>query len=166
MNTVLLLYHCRRLRHELCTILAGKYRVIAAHGTGAAERLFRRRKPDLILMDYDGNNGDATAVLGRLRSYHPQTPVIALSRFDAPHGARVARQLGARAVVRWPGPVKRLLEAIVTTAGLGSDVADKPLQTAETGVGGGDDGSRRRGQGRSRILREEVRQFRHLTYER
>ncbi|QDV89861.1 Response regulator receiver domain protein [Phycisphaerae bacterium RAS2] len=116
MNTVLLLYHCRRLRHELCTILAGKYRVVAAHGAGAAQRLLRGHKPDVIVMDYGGHNGSAPVVLARLRFSHPQTPVIALSRFDAPHGARRARQFGARAVVRWPGPVKRLLEAIARTA--------------------------------------------------
>lgn len=118
MNTVLLLYHCRRLRHELCTILAGKYRVVAAHGAGAAERLLRSHRPDLIVMDYAGHNGSATAVLARLRFYHTKTPVIALSRFDAPHGARMARQLGARAVVRWPGPVKRLLGALSKVAGV------------------------------------------------
>lgn len=132
MNTVLLLYHCRRLRHEICAILAGKYRVVAAHGTGAAERLFRSHKPDLIVMAYGGTNGSAAAVLARLRFNHPPTPVIALSRFDAPHGARMARQLGARAVVRWPGPVKRLLEAIANTAGLGSEVSERPLQAAKT----------------------------------
>ncbi len=141
MNTVLLLYHCRRLRHELGMILAGKYRVVAAHSTHSAERLLRGDRPDLIVMDYGGNNGSATAVLARLRFCHPQTPVIALSRFGAPHGARMARRLGARAVVRWPGPVKRLLEAIARTAGLGSDVADMPFSTAETRVGGGDEGS-------------------------
>jgi hypothetical protein len=44
MNTVLLLYHCRRLHQELCTILARKYRVVAAHGAVTAERLLRTRK--------------------------------------------------------------------------------------------------------------------------
>ncbi|MBA5868159.1 MAG: response regulator [Nitrospira sp. CR1.3] len=142
MNTVLLLYHCRRLRHELCTILAGKYRVVAAHGAVTAERLLRSRKPDLILMDYGGNNGSATAVLARLRFYHRQTPVIALSRFEAPRSARMARKLGAREVVHWPGPVKRLLVAIARTAGLESDVAERPFQTAEMGVRCGEKGSR------------------------
>lgn len=145
MNTVLLLYHCRRLRHELRTILAGKYKVVAAHGAVTAERLLRSRKPDLILMDYGGNNGSATAMLARVRLFHPQTPVIALFPFEAPHGARMARRLGASAVVRWPGPAKRLLEAIARTGGLGSDVAERPFQTTETGVGCRDEGPRGQG---------------------
>lgn len=137
MNTILLLYHCRRLRHELCTILAGKCKVVAAHGAATAERLLRTRKPDLILMDYGGNNGSASAMLARARICYPQTPVIALFPFEAPHGARMARRLGASVIVRWPGPVKRLLDAITRTAGLGSDLVGRPFQTAEMGGAAG-----------------------------
>ncbi|HKQ47568.1 MAG TPA: response regulator [Phycisphaerae bacterium] len=161
MSTVLLLYHCRRLRHELCAILAGKYKVVAAHGGLAAERLLRGRKPDLIVMDYGGNNGSATAVLARLRFFHPRTPVIGLSRFEAPRSARMARTLGARDIVHWPGPVKRLFEAIARALEVGVTIGESPRGTLASGNGGSFGAPSIQDGNAAQNPREEVRRFVH-----
>lgn len=118
MNTVLLIHHSRRLRRQLRLILARRYEVTAAHGAGAVERLLRHSKPDVVLLDHDGHGRVADELLARWRLEHVRIPVVALSRFEASRGAMAARRHGASAVVRWPGPLKRLLEAIARASAL------------------------------------------------
>lgn len=112
MSTVLLMYHGRRIRREIGAVLAGRYEVIAAHGAAAAERLLQTRRPHVILVEQARHNGSAGALMARLAAGHPLMPVVALSRSESSHGAMAVRGLGACAVVRWPGQVKRLLAAI------------------------------------------------------
>lgn len=117
MNTILLMYHCRRFRREVTGVLARRYAVLAAHGPAAAEQLLGSRHPDVVLVESSGLNGSAPLMLEWLRRNHSRAPVVALARSDASHVAMTARRLGAFAVVRWPGPFRRLLEAIARALG-------------------------------------------------
>lgn len=119
MNTILLVYHCRRVRRQLTAVLTRRYAVVAAHGPAAAERLAGSRRPDLILVENSGHNGSAHGLLKWLRLDYAGTPVVALAHSDASHGAMMARRLGARAVVRWPGPVRQVFEGIARALGVG-----------------------------------------------
>lgn len=117
MKTIILMYQCRRVRRQVLSALRDRYEVLAAHGTEVTERLARIREPDVILIDHSGANGTAEAMLTRLRQGHSPIPVIALTRFHAQHGTMEARRLGARAVIHWPCPVQRLLDAIYRLLG-------------------------------------------------
>lgn len=112
MITILLIHHCRRIRRHLRLVLLERYEVVAAHSATAAQRLLRNRKPDLVLVGLDGHDGTPSDSIARWRLWHGQTPMVALSKSDASHGATAARRHGAKDVVRWPGPVMRLLHAI------------------------------------------------------
>jgi len=118
MKTILLMYRCRRIRRQVQSILAARYGVFAAHGAVAARRILRIHKPDVILVDDGGHNRTASALLACLRREQVRTPVVALCRFDFSNHAMIVQRLGASAVVRWPGPVNRLLGAIAKAAGV------------------------------------------------
>jgi CheY-like chemotaxis protein len=105
------------LRRAACfTLAAAGFEVTeASSGAGAAGAAFRGR-PDAVLCDLLMVGDDGLSLIGELRCACPSVKVIALTGGDGFQGQadmlRVARLLGADAVLRKPFVPDALLKAL------------------------------------------------------
>lgn len=114
MKALLVIDRRRRTRRELRSLLEARYQVLAVRSIFSAFRLLRRRRFDVVLVKTAAHDAHAIAVLKWLQLRAVQIPVVALLGWGASGDARIVRQLGASAVLRWPTPGNKLLEAIAS----------------------------------------------------
>jgi len=93
----------------------------------SARRLYRRRRPDLVLLDYDIRGCDGLELLSDFRAQPPASPVIVMTaRDDAPTRMRCL-QLGAESLVNKPFRVEELVAEIQRVLILHSMLAPEPI---------------------------------------
>lgn len=83
------------IRNLLDTILRRKgYDVVLAEGGRKGLELFRRERPDVIVLDLKMPEMDGLAVLQQVRSLNPKQPVVILTGAGTPETERKVRALG------------------------------------------------------------------------
>lgn len=104
----IVLQGCRRLLED-----AGVERVLEASTAVAAYRLFRREKPDAVILDLSlqGNGLAGLALVQRLRAQNARTPILVFSMHGDPVIASRALEAGANGYVLKDTSSSTLLDA-------------------------------------------------------
>jgi DNA-binding NarL/FixJ family response regulator len=132
MRSLVVIDRQRRTRRELCSLLATRYTVFGVRNIRGVSKLLRKRRPDLLLVNTAAQDGIAIAVLRWIQLFGIQIPTIVLAGRGAAREALLAQRLEASAVLNWPTPFARLLEAIESLgAAKPSPVASTPMITAD-----------------------------------
>ena len=121
------------IRHLLDTLLSRKgYAVVLADGGRKGLELFRRERPDVIVLDLKMPEMDGVTVLQQIRSLNPDQPVIILTGAATPGTEQQVRALGVTEFVekefslhRLGDALKRLLKTPTPATG-GSAVSEIP----------------------------------------
>lgn len=121
------------IRHLLDTLLRRKgYDVVLADGGRNGLELFRRERPDVIVLDLKMPEMDGVAVLQQIRRVDPNQPVIILTGAGTPEREQQVRALGVTEFVekefslhRLGDALKRLLKTPTPATG-GSAVSEIP----------------------------------------
>lgn len=89
MHQVLVVSGAELIRESVHVMLASEgFRCLEASTVAGGETLARERKPDLMLLDLDPPDGEALAMIQRVRRWSP-VPIIALSK-DATEQRKIA----------------------------------------------------------------------------
>ena len=89
------------IRDLLDTILRRKgYDVVLAESGAKGLELFRRERPDVIVLDLIMPGMDGLTVLQQVRSLNPKQPVIILTGAGTPETVRQVRALGVTEFVQ------------------------------------------------------------------
>jgi len=115
-SRLLLLDRCRRTRREVYALFRKRHRVFATHSVFAAFRELRRRPFDLIVVRTAGGDAFAVALLKWLDLRHRSIPTVVVIGPGSSRDAELARELGARAVLRSPVHEGRLRAAVASVA--------------------------------------------------
>lgn len=104
----IVLQGCRRLLED-----AGVERVLEASTLLSGYRLFRREKPDVVIIDLalQGNGLSGLMLVHRLRAQSPRTPILVFSMHGDPVIASRALEAGANGYVLKDTSSSSLLEA-------------------------------------------------------
>ncbi|WGD31366.1 response regulator transcription factor [Ancylobacter sp. WKF20] len=104
----IVLQGCRRLLED-----AGVERVLEASSVLSGYRLFRREKPDVVIIDLalHGNGLSGLLLVQRLRSQNPRTPILVFSMHGDPVIVSRALEAGATGYVLKDTSSGALLEA-------------------------------------------------------
>jgi DNA-binding response OmpR family regulator len=101
------------IRGLLATILERKgYAVLLAESGKKGLDLFRRERPDLIVLDLKMPDMDGITVLQDIRGLDFQTPVVILTGAGSEKAEKLARQLGAAAFIEKEFSLHRLGETL------------------------------------------------------
>jgi CheY-like chemotaxis protein len=85
------------------------YRVLVAQAGPEALRLYqKRRRPDLVILDYYMPGDDGSQVLAKLRDLDPSARVMLASGFLAPQEVAHLKDKGAAGVIHKPFRVREL----------------------------------------------------------
>lgn len=111
------------IRNLLGTILRRKgYDVVLADGGPNGLELFRRERPDGVVLDLKMPEMDGVTVLQQIRSINPDQPVIILTGAGTPEREQQVRALGVTEFIekefslhRLGDALKRLLKTPATT---------------------------------------------------
>ena len=133
MAKVLVIDDEQGIRHLLDTLLSRKgYDVVLADNGRKGLELFRRERPDVVVLDLKMPEMDGVAVLQQIRRLTPDQPVIILTGAATPEREQQVRALGVTEFVekefslhRLGDALKRLLKT-PTPATRGSAVSEIP----------------------------------------
>ena len=101
------------IRNLLDTLLRRKgYDVILAESGRKGLELFRRERPDVIVLDLNMPEMDGVAVLQQVRSLNPDQPVIILTGAGTPEREQQVRTLGVTEFVEKEFSLHRLGDAL------------------------------------------------------
>lgn len=88
------------------------YETIVAENGEAAVRMYRRDRPDVVLMDITMLQKDGLTALHEIRQLDPQARVIMLTALNQKLAAARAIHLGAKEYLVKPAPPSQLLTAL------------------------------------------------------
>ncbi len=133
MAKVLVIDDEQGIRHLLDTLLSRKgYDIVLADNGRKGLELFRRERPDVVVLDLKMPEMDGVAVLQQIRRLTPDQPVIILTGAATPEREQQVRALGVTEFVekefslhRLGDALKRLLKT-PTPATRGSAVSEIP----------------------------------------
>ena len=133
MAKVLVIDDEQGIRHLLDTLLSRKgYDVVLADNGRKGLEIFRRERPDVVVLDLKMPEMDGVAVLQQIRRLTPDQPVIILTGAATPEREQQVRALGVTEFVekefslhRLGDALKRLLKT-PTPATRGSAVSEIP----------------------------------------
>ncbi|HXC66307.1 MAG TPA: response regulator [Nitrospiraceae bacterium] len=101
------------IRDTLDTILRRKgYEVVLADGGRKGLELFRRERPEVVVLDFKMPEMDGMAVLQHLRDLNPGQPVIMLTGADIPGMEEQLRTYGVSEYVEKEFSLHRLGDAL------------------------------------------------------
>lgn len=101
------------IRGLLATILERKgYTVLLAESGKKGLDLFRRERPDLIVLDLKMPDMDGITVLQDIRGLDSRTPVVILTGAGSEKAEKLARQLGAAEFIEKEFSLHRLGETL------------------------------------------------------
>ena len=101
------------IRSLLDTLLSRKgYAVVLADGGRKGLELFRRERPDVVVLDLKMPEMDGVTVLQQIRSLNPDQPVIILTGAGTPEREQQARALGVTEFVEKEFSLHRLGDAL------------------------------------------------------
>ena len=101
------------IRNLLDTLLSRKgYAVILADGGRKGLELFRRERPDVIVLDLKMPEMDGMAVLQQIRNLNPGQPVIILTGAGLPEAEERLRTFGGSEYVEKEFSLHRLGDAL------------------------------------------------------
>jgi DNA-binding NtrC family response regulator len=113
MAKVLVIDDEQGIRHLLDTLLSRKgYDVVLADGGRKGLELFRRERPDVIVLDLNMPEMDGVAVLQQVRSLNPDQPVIILTGAGTPEKEQRVHALGVSEFVEKEFSLHRLGDAL------------------------------------------------------
>jgi DNA-binding response OmpR family regulator len=93
----------------------------------SARSLYRRLRPDIVLLDCDIQGHDGLELLNDFRAEPPVSPVIVMTARDDPATRLRCRQLGADSLVSKPFRTERLISEIQRLLIVQSMLAPEPL---------------------------------------
>lgn len=93
----------------------------------SARSLYRRLRPDIVLLDCDIQGHDGLELLSDFRAEPPVSPVIVMTARDDPATRLRCRQLGADSLVCKPFRTERLISEIQRLLIVQSMLAPEPL---------------------------------------
>jgi len=93
----------------------------------SARMLYRRRRPDLVLLDCDIRGYDGLDLLSDFRAQPPVSPVIVMTARDDRATVTRCRQLGAESLLNKPFRVDELISEIQRVLLVHSTLAPEPL---------------------------------------
>lgn len=95
MAKILVIDDEKSIRNLLDTLLSRKgYDVVLADGGRKGLELFRRERPDVVVLDLKMPEMDGIAVLQQVRSLKPDQPVIILTGAGTPEKEHLVHALG------------------------------------------------------------------------
>jgi len=101
------------IRSLLDTLLSRKgYAVVLADGSRKGLELFRRERPDVVVLDLKMPGMDGLTVLQQIRSLNPDQPVIMLTGAGTPEREQQARALGVTEFVQKEFSLHRLGDSL------------------------------------------------------
>jgi len=101
------------IRHLLDTLLRRKgYDVVLADGGQKGLELFRRERPDVVVLDLKMPEMDGLTVLRQIHSLDPKKPIIILTGARTPEVEQQVRALGVREFVEKEFSLHRLGDAL------------------------------------------------------
>lgn len=101
------------IRHLLDTLLRRKgYDVVLADGGQKGLELFRRERPDVVVLDLKMPEMDGLTVLRQIHSLDPKKPVIILTGARTPEVEQQVRALGVSEFVEKEFSLHRLGDAL------------------------------------------------------
>lgn len=101
------------IRSLLDTLLRRRgYAVVLADGGRKGLELFRRERPDVIVLDLKMPEMDGVTVLQQIRSLNPDQPVIILTGAGTPEREQQVRALGVTEFVKKEFSLHRLGDAL------------------------------------------------------
>ena len=113
MAKVLVIDDEQGIRSLLDTLLSRKgYDVVLADGGRKGLELFRRERPDVIVLDLNMPEMDGVAVLQQVRSLNPDQPVIILTGAGTPEKEQRVHALGVSEFVEKEFSLHRLGDAL------------------------------------------------------
>jgi DNA-binding NtrC family response regulator len=113
MAKVLVIDDEQGIRSLLDTLLSRKgYDVVLADGGRKGLELFRRERPDVIVLDLNMPEMDGVAVLHQVRSFKPDQPVIILTGAGTPEKEQRVHALGVSEFVEKEFSLHRLGDAL------------------------------------------------------
>jgi DNA-binding NtrC family response regulator len=113
MAKVLVIDDEQGIRSLLDTLLSRKgYDVVLADGGRKGLQLFRRERPDVVVLDLNMPEMDGVAVLHQVRSFKPDQPVIILTGAGTPEKEQRVRALGVSEFVEKEFSLHRLGDAL------------------------------------------------------
>ena len=113
MAKVLVIDDEQGIRSLLDMLLSRKgYGVVLADGGRKGLELFRRERPDVIVLDLNRPEMDGVAVLQQVRSLNPDQPVIILTGAGTPEKEQRVHALGVSEFVEKEFSLNRLGDAL------------------------------------------------------
>ena len=113
MDKVLVIDDEQGIRSLLDMLLSRKgYGVVLADGGRKGLELFRRERPDVIVLDLNRPEMDGVAVLQQVRSLNPDQPVIILTGAGTPEKEQRVHALGVSEFVEKEFSLHRLGDAL------------------------------------------------------
>jgi DNA-binding NtrC family response regulator len=113
MAKVLVIDDEQGIRSLLDTLLSRKgYDVVLANGGRKGLELFRRERPDVIVLDLNMPEMDGVAVLKQVCSFKPDQPVIILTGAGTPEKEQRVHALGVSEFVEKEFSLHRLGDAL------------------------------------------------------
>lgn len=113
MAKVLVIDDEQGIRSLLDTLLSRKgYDVVLADGGRKGLELFRRERPDVIVLDLNMPEMDGVAFLQQVRSLNPDQPVIILTGAGTPEKEQRVHALGVSELVEKEFSLHRLGDAL------------------------------------------------------
>lgn len=101
------------IRNLLDTLLTRKgYTVVLADGGRKGVELFRRERPDVVVLDLKMPEMDGMAVLQQIRNLNPSQPVIILTGAGLPQAEERLRAFGVSEYVEKEFSLHRLGDAL------------------------------------------------------
>jgi DNA-binding NtrC family response regulator len=101
------------IRNLLDTLLSRKgYAVVLADGGRKGLELFRRERPDVVVLDLKMPEMDGVTVLQQVRGLNPGQPVIVLTGAGTPEMEQRVRALGVNEFVEKEFSLHRLGDAL------------------------------------------------------
>ena len=101
------------IRHLLDTLLRRKgYDVVLADGGQKGLELFRRERPDVVVLDLKMPEMDGLTVLRQIHSLDPKKPIIILTGARTPEVEQQVRALGVSEFVEKEFSLHRLGDAL------------------------------------------------------
>jgi DNA-binding NtrC family response regulator len=113
MTKILIIDDEQGIRDLLDTLLCRKgYDVVVAENGREGLKVFRRERPDVVVLDLKMPGMDGLTVLQEIRNLHPNKPVIILTGAGTPETEQQVRALGATEFVEKEFSLHRLGDSL------------------------------------------------------